>query len=118
MRDESDSHARGSFLWLLRWLLQGAQRIVCPPRVLVFLGCGTWCRARYGSATCCAYLLFFSERNALTLTYRYLIVFFPVFSLCLSSSFDYCLLFLCCRTLSVVRWKVESLMLLSWHHAT
>ena len=42
---------------------------------------GTWCRARYGSGTCCAYLLFFSERDALTLAYRYLIVFFPVFVL-------------------------------------
>ena len=27
-------------------------------------GPGTWCRARYGSGTCCAYLLFFSERDA------------------------------------------------------
>ena len=42
-------------------------------------GPGTWCRARYGSGTCCAYLLFFSERDALTLAYRYLFVFFPVF---------------------------------------
>ena len=40
MRDESDSHARGSLLYLLRWLLQGAQRIVCPPRV--FVPSGVW----------------------------------------------------------------------------
>ena len=38
MHDESDSHARGGLLWLLRWLLQGAQRIVCPPRVFVPFG--------------------------------------------------------------------------------
>ena len=38
VRDESESHARGSCLWLLRWLLQGAQRIVCLPRVFVLSG--------------------------------------------------------------------------------
>ena len=30
---------------------------------------GTWCRARFGSGTCCAFLLLFSERDALILTY-------------------------------------------------
>ena len=54
-------------------------------------GPGTWCRARYGSGTYCAYLLFFSDRDALTLTYRYS----PSFSPCSSSSFFSLLLSVC-----------------------